>query len=104
MITFSQLTLAQERWLALIKHYFPKVYSSGKITYAQLKEAHKYFVSLRATDKKFKVGFPIWLQTNNALEHGVYKLPIEGEDVVTEEISEEEKELLEEMRSFGIDV
>lgn len=85
MITHSELTPAQEKWLALIEYYFEDVYSSGKITHKQLKAAHDRFTVLRKEDKKYKVGWPIWLITNNAISRGVYELPVPSGTVKVEE-------------------
>ena len=67
MITNSELTPAQSKWLALIEYYFADVYSSGIITHGQMKIAHDKFMELRATDKKYKTGWPIWLITQNVV-------------------------------------
>lgn len=87
MITNSQLTAAQSKWLALVEYYFAEVYSSGIITYPQLTAAHNKFLELRKTDKKYKTGWPIWLITKNQIARGVYKLPVDDGEV--EEISPE---------------
>lgn len=92
MITNSQLTAAQSKWLALIEYYFAEVYSSGIITYPQLTAAHNKFLELRETDKKYKTGWPIWLITKNQISRGVYKLPVDDVE------EEEPKEVLDSLK------
>ena len=102
MLTYDKLTVAQEKWLNLLQHYFEDVYNQGIITYAQLNEVHNKFLELRATDKRFKVGFPVWLQTNNGISPGVYKLPKPGE-THPNALSDLEIRLNQELRAFGIE-
>jgi hypothetical protein len=104
MITLSELTPAQSKWLALIKHYFADIHSSGIITYQQLVEAHKKFTELRETDKKFKVGWPIWFITNNQISRGVYQLP---KELAEQEVDPDTEhplyaEYIDELKRFNI--
>ena len=86
MIEFAELTVAQQRWVSLIQHFYPNIYSAGKITYQELIMAHANFISMREQNKKYKVGWPIWLIMNNAISRGVYKIP--SSDVKIVEVSD----------------
>jgi hypothetical protein len=106
MISFEELSPAQGRWLALVKHYFADVHSSGIITYKQLIAADEKFRELRATDPKFKVGWPIWLITNNQTSRGLYQLPVESE---TSEVTIDDdvkhpfyEEYVDELKRFNV--
>ena len=76
MIQFVNLTVAQQRWVSMVQHFFPEIYARGNITHKELMKAHTKFLELRETDKKYKVGWPIWLIMNNATSRGVYKIPM----------------------------
>lgn len=82
MITYDKLTPAQSKWLDLVEILFPTIYECDIITHAQLKMIHDQLTELRKTDKKYKVGWPIWLITNNAVTRGCYKLPKEESKLV----------------------
>ena len=115
MITFDTLSPAQARWLSMIEYYFPEIHASGKITHDQLKEARAKFDELRTVDKKYKIGWPIWLIMNNSISRGVYILPkafsvdewraiCEDDPVVSTKPlkSEYSDEYEAELRAFGI--
>ena len=86
MIEFAQLTVAQQRWVTMVQHFLPEVYVRGSITHKELIMAHAKFMEMRETDKKYKVGWPIWLIMNNATSRGVYKIP--SSDPTVEEKSD----------------
>lgn len=75
MIKYDQLSRAQARWVDLLEILFPDFYKSDIITHSQLKMVHEQLLILREKDKKYKVSWPIWLITNNAVSRGVYKIP-----------------------------
>ncbi len=75
MITYNDLTPAQRKWVALVEFTHPEV--KDTITRTQVFEFHEEFMKLRAKDKKYKVGLPLWLCNNNVLERGVYFFPAE---------------------------
>lgn len=107
MIKHSELTAAQSKWLALIEYYFEDVYKSSIITHKQLVIAHEKFTELRAIDKKYKVGWPIWLLTNNAISRGVYQLPVPSNNVEEESVDEDSthpyyEEYVAELKRFGV--
>lgn len=66
----------------MLEFHFPDIYETGEITHKQLTKIHVHFMDLRDVDKKYKVGWPIWLISNNAMQRGVYKIPRPGEPVL----------------------
>ena len=75
MLEFDKLSPAQERWVVLLEHFFPEVYKTGEVSHKQLVAADNKFREMRATDKKYKVSWPIWLISNNATTRGKYHIP-----------------------------
>lgn len=71
-----------------------------------MKTAHDKFTELRKTDKKYKVGWPIWLITNNAITRGVYELPVPDGTVKIEVDPDIDHpfypEYIEELKQFNI--
>lgn len=100
MLSEKELSVGQSKWLALVKAKFNNIYKSSTVTHAQLKEMHEEFVKLRTVDKKYKVGWPIWLITNNAVSRGVYSLPAAA--VEKTPINPVYSEYEEELEAFGI--
>ena len=105
MITADKLTPAQNRWMALVKHYFAEIYEGAIITHRQLIEVDEKFRRLLSIDKKYKVSWPIWLIMNNQVARGTYRLPIGIES--DEEFDEVEPTTLDfefesELKKFGI--
>jgi len=93
----------------MIEHFYPEVYVSGKITHKQLYEAHGKFMGLRAVDKKYKVGWPIWLLSSNTVSRGVYQLPspinVEDEEdmlPLPHQDTPEYREYDAELKDFGV--
>lgn len=81
MITVKNMTVGQGKYIALVKHFFPDVYKRGEVTHKELKTIDAKLHQMRATDKKYKVAWPIWLITKNAVSRGLYSLPVDTEDV-----------------------
>ena len=106
MITHDNITPGQAKWLALIQYYFAEVYSRGIITHVELTESHKKFHELRALDKKYKVGWPIWLIVNNSIARGVYELPIQGNVTIEDDVPKTSQQIdfESELTEFGIDI
>jgi hypothetical protein len=108
MITYDKLTPAQSKWLDLVEILFPTIYEGSIINHSQLKMIHDELSELRKTDKKYKVGWPIWLIMNNSVTRGMYKLPKETE--IIEEVIDPDvdnpyyNEYVQELARFGITV
>lgn len=107
MITHDTMSKGQARWLALLAEFYPDIVKQGIITHKQLKAVDEYFREMRTRDgKKFKISFPIWLMVNNAIERGVYQLPIKNIPIkLTVDPDIEHKfypQYDQELKSFGI--
>ena len=105
-IEYADLSPAQAKWVDLVEILFPELYNDGIISHTELKVVHEHFVSLRATDKKYKVSWPIWLIMNNSVARGVYAIPkrdsVVGDD--KDEYSDHPfyPKLESELKQFGI--
>lgn len=75
MMTWFELSKAQQRWVTLVQMFHPEVKDS--VTFQQIRAFHDEFMSKRSEGKQYKIGFPIWLITNNAIERGAYFFPSE---------------------------
>lgn len=108
MITFNKLSPAQSKWLSLLEILFPDIYKNDTITHNQLKMVHDHLVSLREKDKKYKVSWPIWLISNNAIDRGVYTIPKETEEIQTQDDPDIDHQFYPEyafeLMKFGIEV
>jgi len=104
MLNYNELSAGQRKWVDLVEILFSDVYKSGIITYNKLKEIDNTLVSLRERDKKYKVGWPIWLITNNAIERGIYKIPKDEEIIETDPDASHPffEEYQSELKMFGI--
>ena len=100
MKNFDELSPAQERWVVLVEYCFPAIYQSGQITHKELIKVHAQFLDMREQDKKYKVGWPIWLISNNAITRGVYQIP--QKDFGLTQQSGDLEELNQEMKEFGV--
>lgn len=76
MLTFDDLSTAQKKWVYIVNHFHPEV--TTEITFKQINDFHNEFVALRAENKKYKVGLPLWLIGENAIRRGVYFFPAEA--------------------------
>ena len=79
MLTFNDLSTAQKKWVYIVNHFHPEV--TTEITFKQINEFHNEFMALRAENKKYKVGLPLWLIGNNTIRRGVYFFPSEANAV-----------------------
>lgn len=105
MIKFDDLSPAKLKWLTLVELLFPEIYANDTISVSELKTVHNHFLELRKTDAKYKVSWPIWLITNNALERGVYVLPKPNANLMVESSREKHEYFAEyesELRQFGV--
>jgi len=76
MLKFSDLTLAQKRFIVAVIEHTPALKKTAKIT---LKECGAIYDALREQRegvKGEKIGYPNWLFNKNKIERGVYQLPI----------------------------
>ncbi len=76
MLKFSNLTLAQKRFVVAAIESNPAYKKNPQIT---LKECSALYDAVRATRtgvKGEKIGYPNWLFASNKVERGVYQLPI----------------------------
>lgn len=106
MLTWFDLSKAQQRWVTLVQMFHPEVRDT--VTFQQIRDFHEEFKSKRADGKQFKIGMPIWLITNNAVERGVYFFPSEENtvqmepDEMTPIDPELEPEYQAELEAYGI--
>lgn len=88
MLTYKDLTPAQKKWVALVEYTHPEV--KDTITRTQVFAFHEEFMKLRAKDKKYKVGLPLWLCNSNIVERGVYYFPSENNNTAVAESTPKE--------------
>ena len=103
MLGFDDLSPARKRWVMLVELTHPEV--TDTITYQQIKDFHNEFMSLRDQDPRYKVGMPLWLIGENAIERGIYFFPGTNNAVpaqVQEVDSELELEYKEELALYGL--
>jgi hypothetical protein len=100
MLNYDDLTTSQKKWVDLVIMLLPEI--GPEITWTDLHTVHDYYFPLRA-DKKFKIGFPNWLIRNNALRHGAYHFPKQGNILIdNEELDPLEINFREEIGKYGI--
>ena len=76
MLKFSDLTLAQKRFIVAVIEHTPALKKTAQIT---LKECGAIYDALRAQRqgvKGDKIGYPNWLFKANKIERGMYQLPV----------------------------
>jgi hypothetical protein len=76
MLKFSDLTLAQKRFIVAVIEHTPALKKTAKIT---LKECGAIYDALREQRegvKGEKIGYPNWLFKANKIERGMYQLPV----------------------------
>lgn len=76
MLKFSDLTLAQKRFIVAVIEADANVKKTGKIT---LKECGALYDTLREQrqgTKGEKIGYPNWLFKANKIERGLYQVPV----------------------------
>jgi hypothetical protein len=76
MLKFSNLTLAQKRFVVSVIESNPQYKTDPQIT---LKECAAIYYTLRDQregKKGEKIGYPNWLFNKNKVERGVYQLPV----------------------------
>lgn len=107
MLQYEQLSKAQRKWVDLVEILFPDMYSSDIITHSQLKMIHEQLVEMRDQDKKYKVSWPIWLITNNAITRGAYKIPKQNgvEESIDDDPDKDHpffQEYIQELKQFNV--
>lgn len=75
MLKFSDLSKGQKRYVVTVMNLYPKLKTTGTITLKECNDIHNEMFAARASGGT-KVGFPIWLITNNKVARGVYSLPL----------------------------
>lgn len=83
MLKFTNLTLAQKRFVVAVLESNPQYKKDGRIT---LKECASIYYTLRdqrTGAKGEKIGYPNWLFNKNKVERGVYQLPMPTEADMT---------------------
>lgn len=79
MLKFTNLTLAQKRFVVAVIESNPQYKTDPQIT---LKECAAIYYTLRDQregKKGEKIGYPNWLFSKNKVERGIYQLPIPTE-------------------------
>lgn len=107
MLSYDNLSKAQRRWVDLVEILFPELYKCGIINHSELKMVHETLLEMREQDKKYKVSWPIWLISNNAVTRGSYQIPKSGSSEVIQEKDPDEnhpfyQEYLEELKQFKV--
>lgn len=105
MITAQKLSRAQKKWFSLLEELFPNIAKRDIITVSELKLFHAKLTGLREIDKKkYKVSWPIWLISNNAVSRGVYALPKDATQMVSKDVSSHAyyDEYIAELRQFKV--
>lgn len=95
MLNYNDLSSAQQKYIDLVSLYFPGL---EVVTFSKLNEIHAFFLKKRGEDARFKVGFPIWLVSNNRRGRD-YLLPLQHV-VLEDEVSELDREFQIEYGEF----
>lgn len=102
MLNYDDLSPSQQKFIDLTIIHFPELAQGGKCTYKELMHIHETFVSYRAKDKAYKMSKPLWLITNNAIERGVYQLPLPNQKIEVNITNPMELMYRAELKRFGI--
>ena len=100
MLQYHNLTPAQRKWVELVQLHFPEIVN--EITFKQVTAIHQFFLEKRNDNKKYKVGMPLWLITNNAIRKGVYFFPVSMYNNTLESITYTETQFRAELSKDGL--
>lgn len=76
MLKFSDLSLAQKRFVVAVIEADPSIKQDPKITLKRCAEIYYALRDQRTGAKGEKIGYPNWLFKANKVERGLYALPI----------------------------
>ena len=76
MLKFSNLTLAQKRFIVAVIEHDPAIKQSKSITLKQCGEVYDTLRADRQGVKGEKIGYPNWLFKANKVSRGVYGVPV----------------------------
>jgi hypothetical protein len=76
MLKFSNLTLAQKRFVVAAIESNPAYKKNPQITLKECSALYDAVRAMRTGAKGEKIGYPNWLFAANKVERGVYQLPI----------------------------
>lgn len=79
MLKFSDLTLAQKRFVVAVIEHDAAYKTDNQITLKECSAIYDAVRNKRTGAKGEKIGYPNWLFANNKIERGVYELPIPTE-------------------------
>lgn len=74
MLKFSDLTKSQKNFIARTLELFPEYYNETTLNAKQIHAAYFKLKDERSTTGE-KLGYPNWLQSNNRVGRGQYKMP-----------------------------
>lgn len=74
MLKFSDLTKSQKNFIVRTLELFPEYYSEKNLTAKQI-HASYYKLKDERSNTGEKLGYPNWLQSNNRVGRGEYKMP-----------------------------
>lgn len=100
MIHYNELTAGQLRYVNMVNLFHPEI--EDTITFAQINKIHEEFLGLRP---KYKIGFPLWIVSENRIGKGLYSFPKEGVDSQEKSgiiVSEHERLYLELLFKFNL--
>lgn len=100
MLQYHHLTPAQRKWVDLVQLYFPEIVN--EITFKQVTAIHQFFLEKRNENKKYKVGMPLWLISNNAIRKGVYFFPVSMYNNTNESLTNTEIHFRAELSRSGL--
>lgn len=101
MLNYDDLTPKQRNWVDLTMCFFD---FGETITSKEIHEVHDFFYAKREEDRRFKTGYPAWLEKENSVSRGVFHFP-KPDNVFEEEVVEDsplEREYQQELLKFGI--
>lgn len=74
MLKFADLSKSQKKFIARTLELFPEYYNETNLTAKQIHAAYYKLKDDRSSTGE-KLGYPNWLQSNNRVGRGQYKMP-----------------------------